>query len=63
MVDEDSGRALGKIRDVEQYPANDVYVLTLSDGIELRVPAVKQFIKRVDIASRIVTVDLTGLLD
>ena len=63
VVDEVSGQVLGKISDVEQYPANDVYVLTLTHGPEVRVPAVKQYVKNVDIASRQVTVDLTGLLD
>ena len=63
VADEESGRVVGRISDVEKYPANDVYVLTLVDGAELRVPAVKQFIKRVDIASRVVTANLTGLLD
>ncbi len=63
VVDEESGRVLGIIRDVEQYPAHDVYVLTLVDGVELRIPAVKQYIKQVDITARVVTVDLTGLLD
>lgn len=63
VVDENSGRPLGTISDVEQYPANDVYVVKLSDGAEVRVPAVKQYVKQVDIASRRVTIDLTGLLD
>jgi 16S rRNA processing protein RimM len=63
VVDEQSGRTVGKISDVEQYPAHDVYLLSLSGGGELRVPAVKQFIKQVNIASRTVTVDLTGLID
>ena len=56
-VQEESGRPLGEIADVLRYPANDVYVVRGGRG-EILIPAVKEFIRSVDIASRTMTVRL-----
>lgn len=61
-VDE-TGAAIGVVKDVLKYPANDVYVLE-KDGREILLPAVKAFIKRIDVASGTLHVKLIdGMLD
>lgn len=51
------GEKIGHIRDVLTYAANDIYVLECQDGEKL-VPAVKEFIKKVDLESGQVIIDL-----
>lgn len=60
VVDEQSGDVIGTLTDVEPYPANDVYVITDRQGKVYRLPAVKQFIRQVDIAHKRVLVDRRG---
>ena len=56
VVDED-GKTLGTIKDVLQYPAQDVYVI-VHDGQEWMVPAVREFVRSIDMASRTMKVRL-----
>ncbi|MGH2678831.1 MAG: ribosome maturation factor RimM [Actinomycetota bacterium] len=59
VVTED-GRALGRIREVQANPANDLWV---TDGGAV-IPAVRQVVREVDLDRRVVTVhELPGLLD
>lgn len=61
-VDE-TGATIGVVKDVLKYPANDVYVLD-KDGKEILLPAVKEFIRRIDLASGTMHVKLIeGMLD
>lgn len=54
----------GRLNDVMQTGANDVYVIELEDGRELLLPAIADCILDVDTASRTMTVHvLPGLLD
>ena len=54
----------GKINDVMQTGANDVYVIKLADGRELLLPAIKDCILDVDTDEGIMKVHvLEGLLD
>ena len=47
-----------------QGAAQDVYVITLLSGKETMIPAVAEFVKKVDMAQRIVTVALIpGFID
>ena len=46
---EDNGEKLGVLKDVIETGANDVYVITLEDGKELLLPAIKECILNVDI--------------
>ncbi|BDI32406.1 ribosome maturation factor RimM [Capsulimonas corticalis] len=56
----DAGRALGKLTDVLNTPANDVYV---TDKNAL-IPAVSEFVLSVDVPGGVITVrDVPGLLD
>ena len=62
--DEKNGSVIGKIQDVLQGAAQDIYVITLLSGKETMIPAVAEFVKKVDMAQRIVTVALIpGFID
>ncbi len=63
VVDEEKGLE-GTIEDVIQTGANDVYDITLEDGRNLLLPAIKDCVLKVDITERVVTIHiLEGLLD
>lgn len=51
------GEKIGHIKDVLTHAANDIYLLECQDGEKL-VPAVKEFIKKVDLESGQVVIDL-----
>jgi 16S rRNA processing protein RimM len=60
----DEGEALGEISDVLQTGANDVYVISREGTADLLVPAIKECILNVDIASGEMKVHLLqGLRD
>jgi 16S rRNA processing protein RimM len=56
VVRED-GENVGTVREVLKMPANDIYVVAY-DGREVMIPAVKEFIKKIDVATRTITVSL-----
>lgn len=59
----EEGEALGEITDVLQTGANDVYVIKKEEE-ELLVPAIKECVKKVDIAQGVMTLHLLeGLRD
>ena len=49
---------LGELSDVLPYTANDIYVLKRDDGTTTLIPALKSIVKRVDLDSRIMEVEL-----
>ena len=60
----DDGELTGKITDVIQTGANDVYEITLDDGRVFLLPAIKECVKSVDIAADCMIFHLLeGLLD
>lgn len=60
----ESGEDVGILREVMETGANDVYVIDMSDGRELLLPAIKQCILEVDVEQGFVKVHiLDGLLD
>lgn len=61
VLEEDTDRPIGQVVDVERYPVNDVYVIKSASGEMLRCPAVKQFIRKVDIQGRKISVLTAGL--
>ncbi|MDL1892355.1 16S rRNA processing protein RimM, partial [Sphingobacteriales bacterium CHB3] len=59
----ENDEAIGVVKDVLKYPANDVYVVERY-GNEVLLPAVKEFIKKIDMESGTMTVRLIeGMLD
>ena len=61
---EDNGDKLGVLKDVIETGANDVYVISLEDGKELLIPAIKECILDVDVENRKMIVHvMDGLRD
>lgn len=58
VIDED-GEPVGIVKDVLKYPANDVYVIE-NKGNEVLLPAVKEFIRKIDIETKTMRVKLIG---
>ncbi len=61
VVEENTGKLLGTIENVETYPANDVYVIKMSDGKVVLFPAIKRFVKSIDITKRRIIIDPAGI--
>ncbi|MDR2889947.1 MAG: ribosome maturation factor RimM [Lachnospiraceae bacterium] len=63
VVNEDE-RPLGRLTDVLQTGANDVYTVLMEDGREVLIPAIKECILEVDMPGQTMKVHLLdGLLD
>ena len=63
-VQNEEGEEIGILKDVMETGANDVYVITMNDGRELLLPAIKQCILNVDMEAGYMQVHvLNGLLD
>lgn len=63
VFDEQAG-LLGEIVDVEQLPANDVYIIRLPNGGIHEIPAVSEIVKAVDIKHNKMTIRIMdGLFD
>jgi 16S rRNA processing protein RimM len=59
----DEGRVVGIVREVMHMPAQDVYVVA-SDGREIMIPAVREFILSIDPATQTMRVHLIdGMLE
>ena len=62
MLETDTGRVLGTVRDVIHTGANDVWSAVDDDGVETLVPVLKDVIADVDLdAKRIVVYEIRGL--
>lgn len=57
-VVEETGAALGKLAQILDTGANDVYVVRSADGAEVLLPAIKDVILKVDLAEKRLTVHL-----
>ena len=63
-VFDEEDKQIGTLADVMQTGANDVYVINMTDGRELLLPAIKECILSVDMEERKMVVHiLDGLLD
>ena len=57
------GKAIGTIREVMKMPAQDIWSIRIH-GKDHWLPAVKEFVKNVDLENRIVTIEvIDGLFD
>ncbi len=56
VVDEISGESYGVISDVTPLPANDVYTVKCESGSEFMLPAVKEFVRSINIDAGEMTV-------
>lgn len=58
------GETLGVVKEVLETGANEVLVITRSDGTEVLIPMIKDVVKQLDIAGRLITIEpLPGMLD
>ena len=59
VIDADSGRVYGKVKDVTDSPASRLYVIDTPTG-EVLLPGVKEFVKRVDTESGVYITPIPG---
>jgi len=59
VIDHDSGRVYGRIKDVTDSPASKLYVID-AGGKEVLLPGVKEFVKRVDTESGVYITPIPG---
>ncbi len=63
VLDEDN-KNIGVLKDVIETGANDVYVIEMTDGRELLLPAIKQCVLNINLEERLIQIHiLEGLLD
>ena len=63
VIDEEAALK-GKITDVMQTGANDVYVITLEDKREFLLPAIKECVRKIDMKERVMYIHIMeGLLE
>ena len=48
VIDYNTGKKLGVLKDVLDYSPNKIYSITSSDGTEVLLPEVKEYVKKVD---------------
>lgn len=64
QVLDEEGKEIGRLRDVMQTGANDVYIIDMTDGRELLLPAIKQCVLEINVEEGWIRVHiLEGLLD
>jgi len=62
-VKSSAGEKIGPIVDVLRMPSHDIYVVD-SNGREIMIPAVKKYVKRVDIENNVMIVEaIEGILE
>ena len=62
VIDADNGKVYGKIKDIINRGASDIYVVETENG-ERMIPAVKEFIISIDINTGVFVRVIDGLLD
>ena len=63
-VVDDNGKELGKVIEIIETGANDVYViLNEQNGREILIPAIKSVIKKIDLKSNLMVVKLQEWMD
>lgn len=64
VMDADTGEEYGKIAEIFQTGANDVYTVRAADGKEYLVPAIDDVVKEIDVnAKRVLICPLKGIFD
>lgn len=58
VVDDESGKMLGKVKDILTDRPQDLYVVTKSDGSDFLIPGVPEFIKQVSEKDGVIRVAL-----
>lgn len=64
VLDADTGAVYGTLTEVDRPAAQDIYTVTDPQGGEHRLPAVPEFVRKVDVAAREITVTpIPGMFD
>lgn len=63
LIDADSGRLYGRVTQVEQLPASDIYTVLTPKGKEVLFPAVKPFLIRTDTEHGIFIRPIAGMFE
>ena len=61
VIDHAAGVTVGKLEEIQHYPANDVYIIRKLDGSELLCPAITEFVRQVDVAAKKIVIVTAGL--
>ncbi len=61
VIDHAAGSVVGRLEEIQHYPANDVYVIRKIDGGELLCPAITEFVRQVDVAAKKIVIVTAGL--
>ncbi|MFQ5500066.1 MAG: ribosome maturation factor RimM [Candidatus Zixiibacteriota bacterium] len=62
VINDKTGEPIGEVIDVEQYPANDAYLIEKPDGTRALFPVVRQFVKKIDMEKREILIDISALV-
>ena len=62
VYDVQSGEVYGKLSDVLNYGASDIYEVTKPDGTKAYIPVVDEFVKSVDLQKGIAVAVIEGLI-
>ncbi len=62
VIDQTTGQTVGKLRDVVNRGAQDIYVIDTPDG-ERMIPAVEEFVPRIDPDTAVYITPIPGMLD
>lgn len=63
VVDNETGECYGNVSDVVNYGAGDLYEIKKPDGKTVLVPAIEQFIPRIDLEKAVYITPIGGLLE
>lgn len=64
VINEEDESLVGEVTDVMATGANDVYIVEMTDGREVLLPAIKDCVRSVDLEGRVMIVHMMpGLLD
>lgn len=63
VIDADSGKVYGVLKDVLNHGASDIYEIETDDGQSLYMPAVNEFVINVDLDSGIYVRPIEGMLE
>jgi len=62
VYDAESGESYGKLTDVLNYGASDIYEIVKHDGTKAYIPVVDEFVKSVDLEKGIAVSVIEGLI-
>lgn len=64
VVEDETGKELGKITEVFSTGSNDVYEITFPDGKKQYIPAIKECVRATDLSAKIMRIHvMEGLFD